>query len=58
MKSEGTEKSWSVFVGGTEVNDFLMSLTDAERLAGEYVDDGYDDVALYQYKTREVVIIG
>ena len=54
--TDGKEKRWSVFVGGVEVNDFLMTFDDADELAMEYyVHDDYDDVVLYQYDTGEEV---
>lgn len=42
------EPVWSVWVGGVEVNDYLMRLQDAQDLANEYEADGYTDVALRQ----------
>lgn len=39
---------WSVFVGGIEVNDYLLPLQDAQNLAGDYRELGYDDVAIVQ----------
>ena len=51
--TDGTEKRWTVFVGGTEVNDYLMDFTRATALAQEYADDGYDDVVVMQYDTGE-----
>jgi hypothetical protein len=44
--SESTEDTYTVWVGGTEVNDYLLSKEDAERLAQEYRDKGYDDVVI------------
>ena len=38
------EKGYTVFVGGVEVNDYYLSHEEAERLAGEYCEDGYTDV--------------
>jgi hypothetical protein len=35
-----------VWVGGQEVNDFQLTLKDAEDLAYEYIEDGYDDVVI------------
>ena len=37
---------YSVWVGGVEVNDYLLSWSDARQLAADYRDDGYDDVAI------------
>jgi hypothetical protein len=38
------EKEFTVWVGGTEVNDYYLTEVEAEALANEYLDDGYDDV--------------
>ena len=40
------EKLYTVFVGGTEVNDYHLILIDAEILADEYSD--YDDVYIVE----------
>ncbi len=37
-------KKFSVWVGGTEVNDYLLTREQAENLAFEY--EGYDDVII------------
>lgn len=55
--TDGTEKKWAVFVGGMEVNNFLMQFIPAERLGLSYLTDGYDDVVLYRYDTAEEVRI-
>jgi len=39
-------KVYTVWVGGTEVNDYLLSLADAEKVKQEYNNDGYDDVII------------
>jgi hypothetical protein len=39
-------KKFSVWVGGTEVNDQLLTREEAEILAFEYEDNGYDDVII------------
>ena len=44
-----TGKQWTVFVGGVEVNDYLLKKKDAMELAANYVADGYDDVAVCSY---------
>ena len=36
-------KSYSVWVGGGEVNDFYLTKEQAEKLASEYVSAGYTD---------------
>lgn len=38
--------SWSVFVGGIEINDHLLTHNQAEQLAEEYHAQGYDDVCV------------
>ena len=42
-------KIYTVWVGGVEVNDYLLTKEDAEDLAQEYIDDGYNDVAITKY---------
>ena len=39
-------KHYSVWVGGSEVNDYYLSREDAISLANEYRDNGYDDVVI------------
>jgi len=36
------EKVYTVWVDGTEVNDYYLTKEQAETLAEEYLDDGYD----------------
>ena len=43
------KRFYSVWVGDVEVNDYLLTKEDAEDLAQEYIDDGYDDVAITEY---------
>ena len=45
-------KYWTVYVGGTEVTDFLVSRNTAEKIAKAFEDDGYDDVYVYSAKAR------
>lgn len=40
------ENRWSVFVGGMEINDYLLPLQAAQNLANLFERDGYDDVAV------------
>ena len=42
-------KCYSVWVGGVEVNDYKLTRAEAEELAQEYKDDGYDDVVVDKY---------
>ena len=39
-------KKFNVWVGGTEVNDYLLTREEAEILAFEYEDNGYNDVII------------
>lgn len=39
---------FTVWVGGSEVNDYLLTLVQAIELADVYIDDGYDDVKIEQ----------
>ena len=48
MSSEFSNGAWSVWVGGAEVNDYQLGLRDAQDLAREFTDDGYDDVYVLQ----------
>ena len=43
---------FTVFVGGTEVNDFLLTREQAEQLAERY--SNYDDVKIIEYKEGEM----
>jgi hypothetical protein len=44
---------YTVWVGGTEVNDYYLdNLEDARLLAGSYIDEGYDDVYV-MWKPKE-----
>jgi hypothetical protein len=43
---------YSVFVGGTEVNDFYLTHEQAEDLADDFYDDGYDDVEIIKVWER------
>jgi len=44
------DKKYTVWVGGGEVNDYLLSLHSANKLANEYIRDGYDDVNIIEIK--------
>ena len=41
-----TARAWSVFVGGAEITDYLLTHNQAEELAEEYHAQGYDDVSV------------
>lgn len=38
--------TYSVWIGGLEVNDYYLSKEQAERLADSYKNQGYDDVII------------
>jgi hypothetical protein len=40
------EERFTVWVGGAEVNDVLLTKQKADDLALEYEEDGYDDVVV------------
>lgn len=42
-------KNYTVWVGGTEVNDYLLTKEEAGELAQKYIDRGYNDVVIDQY---------
>jgi hypothetical protein len=48
--SNQDDKSYSVWVGDMEVNDHLLSKSDAERVAFLWVTAGYDDVIIHNTK--------
>ena len=38
------KKNWTVWVDGTEVNDYYLTKEQAEILAAEWADDGYEPI--------------
>lgn len=41
---------FSVWVGGVEVNNHLITFEQAESIAKNWIDDGYDDVQIDVYR--------
>ena len=41
-----SSKGWSVWVGGTEVNDYYLNYEKASELYIKYIDNGYTDVMI------------
>jgi len=39
-------QAYTVWVGGGEVNTYYLDKDNAERLAKEYINDGYTDVII------------
>lgn len=42
--NDSSGAKYSVWVGGTEINDYLLSEDEAYEIASLYIDEGYDDV--------------
>ena len=47
--AKNNSSTYSVWVGGIEVNDVLLTKDEAVDLANEYVAKGYDDVVIDDY---------
>jgi hypothetical protein len=45
-------ETYSVWVGGGEINDYLLTKEQAEKLAQEWRDDGYEEVAITNYESE------
>ena len=45
------EARYTVFVGGTEVTDWLVTLDTARVVLGFYEEQGHDDVAIVDAKS-------
>ena len=43
---ETENQYYSVWVGGTEVNDYYITKFQAEKIAKKFINDGYDDVQI------------
>jgi hypothetical protein len=41
-------RNYSVWVGGGEVNDFLLDRIEAESLALNWIEQGYEDVYIWK----------
>lgn len=48
------DKRYTIWVGGTEVNDYYLPLEKAEALAQGFIDDGYDDVIVEEVKEDKI----
>ena len=44
---------YSVWVGGVEVNNYLLTKEQAENIAQEWIDYGYDEVAIDDYRITD-----
>lgn len=47
---ENSVERYSVFVDGTEVNNYYLNYYDAKLLAEEYMEDGYENVIVCEIK--------
>lgn len=56
FKGDELYKVWSVFVGGTEVNDYLVDQREAKDIALNWQLEGYDDVAMRNYFTEQFFV--
>jgi hypothetical protein len=46
MNNNNNTNRWSVWVGGGEVNDYLVTMNEAKLIANNYLDENYDDVVI------------
>jgi hypothetical protein len=46
MNNNNNTNRWSVWVGGGEVNDYLVTYNEAKLIANNYLDKNYDDVVI------------
>ncbi len=50
-ESEGdSTNNWTVWVGGGEVNSYLLTKDEAEDIAQAWKDNGYDDVVVEEVR--------
>lgn len=52
-----TTERYSVFVGDSEVNSFLLTKDEANKLARVWRMKGYDDVSIYKYTDEEIAAL-
>ena len=48
------EKKYSVWVGGGEVNSYLLKKEEAEEIAQSWIEQGYDEVVIDDYSLPEI----
>lgn len=48
-------KRYTVWVGGLEVNHFLLSKKQAIAIASEWWEDGYDDVEIEKLSLSQLI---
>jgi phage-related protein len=52
---QAAEAKYTVFVGGSEVTDWHLTLNTAEIVCNFYKRQGYDDVAIVDVKTDKQI---
>jgi len=48
--------NWTVWVGGGEINSYLLTKDEAEDIAQAWIDKGYDAVAIECMDCYEVLV--
>ena len=43
------KRFYSVWIGGVEVHDHLLTKDEAEKLEQKYIDEGYTDTGITEY---------
>ena len=46
-------KTYTVWVGGTEVTDYLLTKKEAVALANAFIEDNYDDVCVFNVGDKD-----
>lgn len=46
MAKQYDETMYTVWVGGIEATDYLLTLEQADSIAQNWIDDGFDDVQI------------
>ena len=44
--------NWTVWVGGGEINSYLLTKDEAEDIAQAWIDKGYDEVVVEEVKSE------
>jgi len=50
MATQYDETMYTVWVGGIEATDYLLTLAQADSIAQNWIDDGFDDVQIAVYR--------
>jgi hypothetical protein len=49
-----SDKTWTVWVNGSEVIDYYVTLEEAKRIEEHYVAEGYDEVFIDKHTQEEI----